>query len=146
MANCGCNCPCQFDGTKLEPYRWPESARMIPMLLLPNQQIKKGTIMGELTAQPGVYAPYDPAATNGAQEPRLIAGYDMETDANGCFAACCGSVIPFIFGGSAPGYYTGVFKITDLNVSAANLQAALAKPGFAYLHEGTISNGVIRMF
>lgn len=114
------------------------------ILLAPDLDIKAGTILGQITATRR-YAPFDPAAIDGTQLPRVIARYHIKTDANGNpieryfgflgLGLQCGQKY-------TNGYYCGTFRLEDLVGDVA----AAAAAGWLKLVDGLPGDtGIVRL-
>jgi hypothetical protein len=110
-------------------------AKKIDVSIKASTLIAKGTILGEITASPGVYAPYAHGNVDGSQVPKVIAVYDMQTDASGniTYTTTAGQA-----GGEfgqtelqTPVYYSGVFNNADLVGLSANMIAD--QPAWHYI-------------
>lgn len=133
-----------YSNVRLQPLYYPETALTISVAIAPSQTIAHGTVLGELTASPGVYGPYASAHTDGTQTAKVIAEYDMITDASGniTFATTAGTV-----GGpfgetytTAPVFYRGAFATADLTGLDTGAVTALGR-----LIQGTVTSGVIEV-
>ena len=124
--------------TKLEPIQAPELARTISAKFGASADIAKGTLLGELTASPGVYAAYDHTAVDGVQVLKGIAMYDIVTDANGIITNLGGPLVSQNL--SAPIYYSGYFACGDVE-NASELDDAIAA-GYARLVQGNATTGI----
>ena len=126
---------------RLDPFMDPDHAYEIAVNLKPSTTYAKGTLLGELTATPGVFAPYASGAGDGSQNPKLLLRYDCVTDAQGMITYGTGPAGASEHVGqttrSTNAFYSGTFKTTDV----PNLdQAALDKIG--RLISGVLANGI----
>lgn len=137
-----------FTNVKLEPVQNPDLARTIAVKLKASTVFTRGTILGELTAQPGVYAPYNPAGADGTQVPKAILAYDVTTDADGKPTGMTHPYPPFP-DLSVPAYVRGEFDCATIDTAmgdaGAILSAALNVPGFGALEQGSATAGIFRL-
>lgn len=130
---------------RLDPFMEPEEASEIAVALKTSTVFAKGTVLGELTANPGLFAPYATGNTDGTENPKVILRYDCMTDAAGWITF--GSAPVVAGGGEHPGsvtrstdaFYSGIFKTTDL----VGLDAGAVTKLGAKLISGTLANGII---
>jgi hypothetical protein len=134
-----------FSQQKLEPVCDPDLARQRSVSLAPSQNLARGTVLGELSAAPGVYKAYSAAAADGSQVAKLILTYDVTVDANGNITLTqSAGVTGGPFGEtvkSCPAYANGAFKTTDL----VGLDATAMTDLGAHLEQGTLANGIVRI-
>jgi hypothetical protein len=126
---------------RLDPFMDPDEAHEIAVNLKPSTTYAKGTLLGELTATPGVFAPYTSGAADGSQNPKLLLRHDCVTDAQGYITYGSGPAGTSEHLGqvsrSTDAFYSGTFKTQDV----PNLdQAALDKIG--RLISGVLANGI----
>lgn len=126
---------------KLEPIQAPELARTLAAKFQANATITKGTLLGEVSATPGVYAAYNHSAGDGLQVVKGIAMYDVSTDAAG-LVTNLGGLIPSA-NLSAPIYYGGYFACGDV-ANATELDDAIAA-GHCRLVQGTSTTGIFAL-
>lgn len=67
---------------RIMPSRWPESARQMDVSLSTGTYTH-GTVLGELTATPGTFAPYNSGHADGTQTAKAILQYDCVVDGSG---------------------------------------------------------------
>lgn len=127
--------------TKLEPFINPERARMLAKKFKPSVDIAIGTLLGEYTADPGVYGAYDHTAVNGLQILKGITVYHVVTDANGIITSLGGIIA--INNLTAPIYISGYFSCADV-ANPTELDDAIAA-GYAKLISGTVSSGIFEI-
>ena len=132
-----------FTNVKLEPAMAPDLARTISVLLKPSTTFVKGTILGEITASPGVYTNYDHTQNDGTQVPKGILAYDVVTDAAGNPTGLTYPYPPWPDLG-VPMYVKGFFNSADI-WSATELAQALTVAGWGALVQGNATTGVFRM-
>jgi hypothetical protein len=122
---------------KLQPYIDPENAREIEVNLGNSLTLAKGTLLGEVTATPGVFKAYASGNSDGSQVPKAILSYSVTTDGSGnvTLANDQGVVRKY-----APAYYCGTFATGDLVGLDANAITVMG----ARLVMGTTSSGVVR--
>jgi hypothetical protein len=129
-----------YSGAVLLPmYDEPESA-LIPVKLAASTVFAKGTVLGEVTATPGLYKAYASGSSDGSEVPKGILQYDCATDAssNVTFG---GAATGGPFGETAkvaPMYYTGAFKTSELTGFDANAATKLG----GHLINGSVADGV----
>ena len=132
---------------KLEPLFDPDTARQRAAGIAPSLTIARGTLLGEITASPGVYSPYASTHTDGTQVPKLICAYDITTDASSnvtlsATAGQTGAFAPGDAGKTVPAYVCGTFRTTDLTGLDATAVTALG----ARFEQGSLSaGGIVRI-
>ncbi len=74
-----------FSGRRLDPiYNADDAmASMLAVSLPASVTYDRGTVLGEISATPGVYKAYAAASTDGSQNPSVILQYPVATDATG---------------------------------------------------------------
>lgn len=122
---------------KLEPLTAPELARTLAAKFKPSVDLALGTLLGEYSADPGVYGAYDHTAGNGLQVLKGISMYHVITDAAGLITNLGGPLVSQAL--SAPIYYSGFFASGDV-ANPAELDDAIAA-GYARLVQGTATTG-----
>jgi hypothetical protein len=128
---------------RLDPFMEPDEASEVAVNLKPSTAYPKGTLLGEITATPGIFAPYASGNTDGTEIPKLILRHSCVTDANGVITYGT-SVTTGQFGPEPPSkvtdaYYSGIFKTTDI----PGLDAAAVTAMKARLISGTLAAGII---
>lgn len=71
-----------FTYNRLDPLFNEEDARPMPVMLKGPNTYLPGTILGEITATPGVYAPWNANAVDGTQNPKVWTRLQTAVDAN----------------------------------------------------------------
>src|SRR5437660_782881 len=102
---------------RLEPYVEPDQAPLINVALGNSLTLAKGTILGEVTATPGVYRAYAAGNVDGSQKAAVILSYTVTTDGSGNIT------IEGEWGATrkaAPVYIGGYFATADLTGLDAN--------------------------
>jgi hypothetical protein len=132
-----------FTNVKLEAVMNPDLARTIAVKLKPSTTFARGTILGEITASPGVYGAYDHTANDGRQVAKCILAYDVTTDVNGNPTGITFPYPPWP-DLSVPAYSSGYFSCADM-ANVAELAFALAQAGFARLIQGTATAGIFAL-
>lgn len=122
---------------KLEPLTAPEMARTLAAKFKASVDIALGTLLGEYTADPGVYGAYDHTAVNGLQVLKGISMYHVVTDANALITNLGGPLTTQAL--SAPIYYSGYFASGDV-ANPTELDDAVAA-GYARLVQGNTTVG-----
>jgi head decoration protein D len=119
---------------------------MQPVKLPASVTYPKGTVLGEVTATPGTFKAYDDAAVDGTATARCILQRACATDASGNITFGT-SATGDAFGQthkSAPAFFGGSFKTSDLKQSGAGaIDAAAVTDLGGHLISGTLSNGVL---
>lgn len=106
--------------------------------IAPNLVIAKGTLLGELNAQRGTYAPYNDANANGTEVARCLTEFAFTTDADGNVVFGQGAITqPFTQTHAC--FFSGAFRTTEL----VGLDAAAMADLHAHLESGTIADGII---
>ncbi len=129
-----------FGAGRVDPIRDPENA-LVENFNIPNSTvIAKGTVVGEITASPGVVKAYASGNSDGSEVPIGIMQYDVASDASGNVT----------YGGAAGAsewsqtekgvrvYVRGMFSTADLTGLDANAVAKLGR-----LIRGTVSAGEV---
>lgn len=134
-----------YSADKLDPIYDPELAKLIHVKLQASTTFAKGTVLGEVTATPGTYAPYDDAVATGAQVARVILQYACITDAsnNITYGTATGGGAWGETYLTAPVYYRGSFKTSELPQSGAGSIDAAAVVDLGRLISGTTADGVL---
>jgi hypothetical protein len=122
---------------KLQPYMDPENAREIEVQLGNSLTLAKGTILGEVTATPGVFKAYASGNVDGSQVAKVILSYGVTTDGSGNVTIANDQGVTRKY---APAYYSGTFATGDLTGLDATSLASLG-----HLVMGTTTSGVIRI-
>lgn len=123
---------------KLEPIQAPEMARELAAKFKPSVDIAVGALLGEYTADPGVYGLYDHTANDGRQVLKAINIYRVITDADGLITNATGLVASQRL--TSPVYYSGYFASGDVS-NPTELDDAIAA-GYARLVQGTTTTGM----
>jgi hypothetical protein len=112
---------------------------------LPNSvTYARGTVLGEITATPGVFKAYASGAVDGSQIPKAILEHDCATDASGnvtlgptAGGSEWGQTQPY-----ASAFFAGDFATGELvGLDAA---ALTNRPSWGLIN-GTVTNGVLRL-
>lgn len=106
----------------------------IPIKLIPNQNLVRGTIVAERAADQ-LWGAYDPNATDGLQVPRGILRYDSVVDENGAIQRAMGP-----WGMSCGDLYTNAWICGTFKIEAIpnHLQEALSTGNFGRLLNGRV--------
>ena len=134
-----------YSNHKLEPVYDPDLARQRAVAIAAIKTIARGTILGELTASPGVYSAYVSSNTDGTQVAKAICAYDITTDASGnvTLSTTSGQAGgPFgagLAGKTAPVYVSGVFLSSELT----GLDATAVTDLCARFEQGSLGAGGI---
>ena len=126
-----------YGARRVVPVEDYHQAQEASVALKPSTTFQAGTVLGQITAQPGVFAPYDNAALDGTEVARLILQYPCRTDASGNIAL--GDQAAGEWGQTvktAPAWKSGTFKTADL----VGLDAA-AVADLGRLVEGALADG-----
>jgi hypothetical protein len=103
-----------------------------------------GMILGQVTSRPRVYGPYDPAATDGRQQARLILEADCVTDAQGIITVA--ATTPGTgYASNEPtdrvyAFESGAFATADLVGLDAQAVSQLGR-----LIQGTVTQGILML-
>ena len=109
----------------LIPAHAPEQAVLISVRLKASTTYPQGALLGEVSASPGRFGPYDHSASDGTQTIRAILKYAAKTDSNG----------KIVFGDTNPGedgvlhetaevYVFGLFHSEDIPTSGSGAMDA----------------------
>jgi hypothetical protein len=126
------------NNNQVRPFFNADDEHIINVKLSPSLTIAKGTILGEVSADPGTYAPYASANSNGTQNPKLILTQSVVTDAssNVTRAGEHGATVKH-----APAYNPrGTWRTQDLVGLDAGALAALQ----GALVQGDLTTGLVR--
>lgn len=131
----------QFNTALLQPAFMESGAQTLAVRLAANLTLAKGTILGEVTATPGLYKAYASGNSDGSQVAKLILGVDVVTDASGNvqFSDQAGSE----WGEThltAPAWCSGTFRTEDLTGLDATAVGNLGR-----LIQGSTSTGLLRL-
>lgn len=104
-----------YGGQRLDPVR-ESSDPLTEYVNLPMGVYEAGTILGELTSQPGTFAPYAATNVDGTEVPSVILKYSvtMDTDGRAVKSNVEDSWIVPQNVVALPAYVTGVFDKDDL--------------------------------
>lgn len=116
----------------LQPTFDPELARTQAVGLKPSTVFQDGCLIGEITASPGVYAPYAAGNGDGSQVPKFLLKYGGTTDANGLLTGM--GEYGFTLQGIC--YVKGTFKLSDIPTTGAGARDAA---GLAALTGATVT-------
>jgi hypothetical protein len=136
-----------WGASMLVPYANPEDAHLEHINLKPSTVYAKGTLVGEITASPGVYGPYLTGNTDGTQNPTHVLQYACTTDASGNVTFGSGVLVGSPGGEfgqtskSAPAFRTGYFACADLVGLDAGAVAKLGR-----LVAGDVNTGRIMIY
>jgi hypothetical protein len=72
-----------FGAGRVDPLKDPRDADIEVVNLKVSTSFAAGTVLGEITASPGVYGPYASGNSDGTQNPTHILQYQCVTDASG---------------------------------------------------------------
>jgi hypothetical protein len=128
----------------LVPLKNPDEANTEVLALRPSTTFLAGTLVGEITATPGVYGPYAAANTDGTQNPTHILQYGCVTDATGKVTFGAGPAGTSEWGQNAtgcPAFRSGYFNCADLVGLDAGAVTKLGR-----LVQGTIASGHFMMY
>lgn len=132
-----------FDYTivKVEPTVKADQVHTVAALFQPSVTVPRGSLMGELTASPGVYVPYDHTAVDGRQVLKGLNPYDITTDANGYITNAGGPMATQKL--NSPVYTSGDYNCADV-ANITELDDAIAA-GYCKLIQGTATTGIFRL-
>lgn len=126
---------------RLDPLFEAEDAPQISVALKPAASgtvvYQRGTVMGEVTASPGQYAPYASGNSDGSQNPAGLLAYTCTVDASGNISGL-GEFYQTLK--NTPLFMGGIFRTQDLTGLDAN---AVTKLG-GVLIEGSVTTGIFR--
>lgn len=130
-----------YSRAKLVPLYGDEGKHKDNVQIAPSLTLAFGTVLGEITATPGVYKAYASGNSDGSQVAKAILEYAVVTDASGNITLGAGSD----FGITQPSVSvylpnSGVaYNAADLVGLDAGALTALG----GSLHQGTLTNGVV---
>lgn len=126
----------------VEPLKNAEDASTENILLAASTLYPAGTLVGEITASPGVYGVYGTGHVDGTQNPTHVLMYSVATDASGNIFMATTAVSEWQqMNNGAPAYRCGVFNCADLIGLDAG---ALTKLG--RLTQGTVTAGHVLIY
>jgi hypothetical protein len=127
----------------VQPLKNPEDANVDLVQLVASTVFPAGTIIAEVTATPGVYAPYNVSNTPaGINAPTHILQYSVATDSTGQIFMGTGAVGEWTQPmAAAPAYRNGYFNCADLIGLTA-----VAVPLLGRLVQGTFTAGHIMVY
>ena len=106
-----------YTGKYLQPAYPRPVATKHSINLVPNATYPSGTVLGEVTATPGVFKAYVTSAVDGSQIPKCFLIHDCITDATGLitYGTVAGSAGELsTIRKNTPAYYSGPFRVNDL--------------------------------
>lgn len=133
-----------FSATAVWPLKNPRAARLENLQLKPSTTFAAGTILGEITASPGVYGPYATGNVDGTQNPTHVLQYPCVTDASGNVTFGAGPAGTSEWSQTekaAPAYRNGLFSCADLVGLDAGAVTKLGR-----LIQGTVSAGRVEIY
>jgi hypothetical protein len=135
MANAPVN---TYANTRLDPYMDADDALETAVQLKASTTYVAGTVLGEITASPGTFAPYASGASDGSQVPKMLLREACTTDASGNITGAdnLGDTRK-----DTHAFFAGTFITTALTGLDANAVTA----GGWRLISGTVSNGILRL-
>jgi hypothetical protein len=131
-----------FNNQGLTPAYRANDALQDHVQLAASQILVKGTLLGEVTATPGVYKAYASGSSDGSQVPRRILAYDCTTDGSGNVTLGGGDW--GVTQKTAPAFFKGFFRSEDLTGLDAN--AVTPGVGMLKLVNGSVTAGVVELF
>lgn len=133
-----------YSGRKLSPAIMPNLARTQAIKLIPSATYLQGTILGEVTATPGVYKAYVAGAGDGSGVPKCILEYDTTTDALGKHYLASSAVSEYGQGlVTTSAYIKGTFRSQELVQAGPGAIDAAAVGVLGRILEGSITVGLI---
>ena len=98
----------------------------------------RGTVLGEITASPGVYGPYASGNSDGTQNPNHILRYTVTVDTAGNITGLdeWGQAIPAV-----AAFYAGTFRTQEL----VGLDSTAITRLNARLLEGSVTQGIVHI-
>jgi hypothetical protein len=133
-----------FGAGRVDPLKDPRDADIEVVNLKVSTSFAAGTVLGEITASPGVYGPYASGNSDGTQNPTHILQYQCVTDASGNVTFGAGPAGTSEWGRTekgAPAYRSGEFSCADLTGLDANAVTKLGR-----LVQGTVSAGRVLVY
>lgn len=126
---------------RLDPVYDAEDALVQSVNLVAGTYVR-GTVLGELTATPGTFKAYATGNSDGSQVAKSLLQYDCVVDGSG--NVTIGTVAAGTDWGetfrSAPAYFAGTFRTTDLTGLDAGAVTALGR-----LVSGVLASGIVRL-
>lgn len=133
-----------FGAGRVDPIKDWRSARVEVLNLKVSTTFAAGTLIGEITASPGVYGPYATGNVDGTQNPTHVLQYQCVTDASGNITFGAGPAGTSEWGETykgAPAYRSGEFSCADLVGLDAGAVTKLGR-----LVQGTVSAGRVLIY
>jgi hypothetical protein len=127
-----------FGNTGLVPFYRPELAVVQHVKLNVSATYVKGTVLGEVTATPGLFGLYADAGAGGLDTARAILAYDCVVDASGNITLGGGEHGQTQL--SAPAFFSGWFLASELTGLTAAAVVDLGR-----LISGSVSSGILRV-
>lgn len=129
-----------FGAGRVDPIRDPDLARLESFNIPNSTVIAKGTVVGEITASPGVVKAYATGNVDGSQNPIGIMQYDVASDASGniTLGGAAGASEWGQTSKGCPVYTRGKFATADLVGLDAGGAAKLGR-----LVRGSVTDGEI---
>jgi hypothetical protein len=129
-----------FSNAALQPVYDAGGAKQQHVNLPASVTYARGTVLGEVTATPGLFKAYLTGSVDGSQVPKAILTYDCATDAGGNITVGGGNLGQTFK--SAPAYFAGTFKTSEL--TGLDAAALTGKPAWN-LVSGTVTDGILRI-
>lgn len=131
-----------YDMSRITPLYEAEEALVVNVNIPANTTLAAGTVLGEVTATPGIFKAYATGNVDGSGVARAICMYDVKSDANGVVSI--GETAGGEFGNTqkcVPVYVSGIFNVADLTGLDADAVTDLK----AVLISGDTTAGIIRI-
>ena len=137
-----------YSNNYLVPMYEPERALVQHVNLPASVTYAKGTVLGEVTATPGLFKAYASGSSDGSEVPKAILQYDCATDSssNITIGAAAGGAAFGVTSKSAPAYFAGLFKTAELVQSGAGaIDANALSAANWHLISGSVTDGVLNI-
>lgn len=135
-----------YSNNYLVPMYDADEALCQPVNLPASVTYAKGTVLGEVTATPGLFKAYASGSSDGSQVPKAILQYDCATDSssNITIGAAAGGAAFGVTAKSVPAYFSGYFKTAELVQSGAGaIDANALSAANWHLISGSVADGVV---
>ncbi|MFN4294619.1 MAG: hypothetical protein ACK4JD_10850 [Thermoflexales bacterium] len=144
MSCVNCQCEQNFCYRYCDYRRLPSlcGACEVQVVVLPNSDLKMGTPLARLPT--GEYTAFNPSATPPQQFAGLLA-IDWETDSDG-YGYVNTPWHPYAGWREAPMYVGGTFRIADLDITTAQLNAIIAQGRGAVIGDPNTLSGTLHLF
>ena len=131
-----------FTNTKLVPAINANRAAIIEVKIGASKTLAAGTILGQVTATPGVYDAYANAGAGGLGVPLCVLQYAVTTDASGNITNWSGPFASVPADINVPAYEHGDFLCADIVGAPGLITSAITDGPMGKISQGTATTGI----